>query len=58
MCMTCCRDRFTTAVNVFGDAYGASIVEQLSTKELEEGSSELATQRRVISDIHIAHHLY
>ena len=41
MYMICCRERFTTAVNVFGDAYGASIVEQLSKKELREGCDEL-----------------
>lgn len=31
----CFRDRFRTAINVLGDAYGAGIVQKLSKRELE-----------------------
>lgn len=39
--MGVCRDRFRTAVNVYGDSYGAAVVNQLCRKQLSEGQDEV-----------------
>lgn len=36
MCFCLCRDRFRTAVNVLGDAFGAGIVEHLSRNDITD----------------------
>ena len=43
----CCRDRFRTMINVWGDSVGASIVEKLAKESLDKAAeSESVNEKK------------
>lgn len=48
---SCFSDRFRTAVNVLGDAFGAGIVSHLSTSELLKMDEDNTAQTEVTDDL-------
>lgn len=46
--MNCNRDRFRTAINVFGDSIGCGIVQHLSKKELADKPNEQSKALEIV----------